>query len=131
MSKELEAFNNLVERLAGGEYDINLLKTFDKEYLFIETALKRANILDFIAVDIEQDNKALCKENKKLKRALDIIKKTGCSYEHILLIERTKNYKVYETQFDNYLENRYESFKFELKKSKEEYDLLKEALKNE
>lgn len=68
---------------------------------------------------------------EKQKRALETIEKSGCSFEHILLIEKTKNYKEYDAQFDNYLERRYEPFKFELRKSKKEYGLLKEVLCNE
>lgn len=64
---------------------------------------------------------------KELK-ALEVIEESGCSLEHILLIEKTKNYEEYDAQFDKYLEKRYEPFKFELRKSKEEYDSLKEVL---
>ena len=64
----------------------------------------------------------------KKAKALEIIKESGCSLEHILLIEKTKNYDEYDAQFDKYLEIRYEPFKFELRKSKEEYDFLKEVL---
>lgn len=67
-------------------------------------------------------------EDYKKARAFELIKEGGCSLEHILLIEKTKNYEEYDAQFDKYLEIKYEPFKFEVRKSKEEYNLLKKAL---
>lgn len=42
--------------------------------LLIERDLRRKDYLEITAIDIEQDNKELCKENKKLKQVLEIIK---------------------------------------------------------
>ena len=45
-----------------------------EELKIIEVALKREDSIEITAIDIEQDNKELCKENKKLKRALEMFK---------------------------------------------------------
>jgi len=101
MSKDLEAFEDIKQLISTLEF----AGSKDKQWVDEEL-----NIIE-----------------KKLK-ALKIIEKSGCSLEHILLIEKTKNYDEYDAQFDKYLERRYEPFRFELRKSKEEYDLLREVL---
>lgn len=86
MSKELEALEKIKNSRMIEQYKIvssrfgnrftccTIDDIFSDEIKIIETALKRYDTLEFIAVDIEQDNKALIKENNKLKRALEIIK---------------------------------------------------------
>ena len=118
MSKELEALNNLVERLAIKKYDDkgNLIcweSTIDKEYNIIETALKRLEELEkafkLLSKEDEKTKKFLTKEIEK-NRALEIIKK------HKLLNYVLKNEKC---------ANMYHL-------SQEDKDfLLKEVLKNE
>ena len=82
----------------------------------IETALKREDSIEITAIDIEQDNKELCKENKKLKRALEIIKEKGID---ILEFRTTRKAKTYNKNTKRTYVKDY---------TDEEYDLLKEII---
>lgn len=74
MSKELDALNDLRNSgLVKDDVVCFTKKAFEKRLDIIETRLKREDSIEITAIDIEQDNKALCKENKKLKRELEII----------------------------------------------------------
>ena len=85
MSKELEALNRLFS-IANMLFfnDINQ----EEDYKLVKAALKREDSIEITAIDIEQENQALCKENKKLRRALETIK------EKI-------HFMVYQAYFDN------------------------------
>lgn len=53
---------------------ISFREKYKEEVDIIESALKRNDSIEITAIDIEQENQALCKENKKLKQLLAIIK---------------------------------------------------------
>lgn len=93
MTKELEALNRIKkieiykeedyydpddERtigLSGYEYQGSVEEEYANEIEIIEIALKREDSIEITAIDIEQENQALCKENKKLKQLLELIQK--------------------------------------------------------
>lgn len=65
---------------------------------------------------------------EKASKILEIIHRTGLNMEHITLIEGSENYASYSTDFDLAIMRHYEPCRFEIKKTKEEYDILKEWL---
>lgn len=92
----------------------------------IGAALKRQDSIEITAIDIEQDNQALCKENKKLKRVLEIIREKKVNIGYLLLCD---DYEDYLDDFnDRQGEGNLPSFEL---LTKEEYDLLKKVLYNE
>lgn len=102
---------------------LNEIKKKLKRLEYLEKSYKQA-------IDMKCAMERIINRDSKKLKALKIIEESGCSLEHILLIEKTKNYDEYDAQFDKYLEIKYEPFKFELRKSKEEYDLVRKALLN-
>ena len=128
MTKELTPLEALHD-LMNNPYYIALGRVqgkaqFNKDIQIIEAALKREDSIEITAIEIEQDNKELCKENKKLKRVLEIIKKQKCI--HILALKSSVDQGAYN-QFILPL-NRYLGIKLFDKLTQEEYDLLKEVL---
>lgn len=125
MSKELTPLKALerLKKLEFGYVDGNgTPKTMSlfglKEFDIIETALKRQDSIEITAIDIEQDNKELCKENKKLKRVLEIIKKKDVSMYWL------RNSKSVD-EYNNFILTDKRQYQ---KLTQEEYDLLKEVL---
>ena len=122
MNKELtplEVFNNLVERLVGGEHDIDLLKATDKEYLFIKTALKRLALFDD-----ENVVAYLSRSDEKKLRALEIIKekKVDC-YSFIFYLEKHNETGHIDYAFDSY--NAYAKDNDKPQLTKKEFNSLK------
>jgi len=131
MSKELEALEKLgnidVTYNRNGIEGCYSIKDTD-EFEIIENTLKRQDSIEITAIDIEQDNKELCKENKKLKQVLEIIKRKGCSYMEISLIVSCNNYEEYciEMNSDRVYSSGYECTR--AFKTQEEFELLKKVL---
>lgn len=99
----LQALQNLTEYLTGDYRDCF------EELSIIETALKREDSIEITAIDIEQENQALCKENKKLKQILEIIKDM---------------FEIWEDNGTYHIRPLFDIARL----AKEEYDLLKEVL---
>ena len=118
MTKGLKAFNELKEGhwfdFADTYFSLNPKLKMDLD--IIENALKREDSIEITAIDIEQDNKELYKENKKLKRALEIIKEKGIVVQ---FIKETNLVEQYNAGISGYLLEPL---------TKEEYDILKEVL---
>ena len=119
MSKELtplEAFKRFRNNIRSLEENTSLKYFFEKDALhfkedldIIETALKREDNIEITAIDIEQENQALCKENKKLKQILEIIKDM---------------FEIWEDNGTYHIRPLFDIARI----TKEEYDLLKEVL---
>ena len=125
MNKELtplEVFNNLVERLVGGEHDIDLLKATDKEYLFIKTALKRLALFDD-----ENVVAYLSRSDEKKLRALEIIKEKNVNIGSFIKCCSNIDYEKYINGWGNWNKD----ILYNLSKNpltQEEFNLLKEVL---
>lgn len=113
MTKELEALERIRKIKINGGFDtIDYFPIHKEDLDIIEAALKKQDSIEITAIDIEQDNKELCKENKKLKRVLEIIKES-------IPIEEEDFF--YDKETDTY-------FFIGNKVSKDQYSLLKEEL---
>ena len=136
MSKGLEALERIRKiRVNGGFDTIDYFPVHKKDLDIIETALKRQDRIEITAIDIEQDNKELCKENKKLKKALKEKEKDEKKLKALEIIKE-KSVDVGFLQFLKSCSNeRYNNYIIEhawtkntKKLTQEEYDLLKEVL---
>lgn len=117
----------LVEDLKSFVFDFDRKSTVDCLYVSGALNIIEKSLKDYEKLKEEKLLLSACRDlptlEKKLK-VLEIIEKSGLSFEHLLIIKGTKNYKEYS----KLIETKYEPFKFEIKKSQQEYDLLKEEL---
>lgn len=129
MNKELNALERIKKyypfKIGELEYqNIDIVETALKNY---EHLYQIWNCKDSDTMII-QTTKTIHDENNKKLKALEIIKKKGCSYMEILLIVSCKRYEEYcfEMNSDRVYENGFECER--AFKTQEEYDLLKELL---
>ena len=125
MNKELNAVEKLKSCCLDLQFKrrdvVDIALDIEKYSKIIETALKKLNNIETASIDIEQENQALYKENKKLKQALELIKDLAKVYDvEFCDKDQTMSFKIR-------LRNKFvlETIRF---KSKEEYDSLKEVL---
>ena len=99
------------------------LKIENSEFaIIVEKALKREESIEITAIDIEQDNKELCKENKKLKRVLEIIKEKNVNLGLIKISKSVEEYNKWALVNNLFVDIDQRTL------TQEEYDLLKEVL---
>lgn len=67
------------------------------------------------------------KELRKIVDAFDVLI-GGMSANHIDLIRHSQSYASYYEQFNNAMELRFEPLKYEIMKTREEFEVLKEVL---
>lgn len=121
MSKELNALNKIagITNYDGGKNLKALGNSHKKEFSLLETALKDYEMEHTLRIRLENINYELVREkqkNEKELKALEIIKEKEVNVKCIM---------------SGWSLGKYNSYQAHISLTQEEFDLLKEALKNE
>ena len=127
MNKELNAVEKLKSCCLDLQFKrrdvVDIALDIEKYSKIIETALKKLNNIETTCIDLEQENQALYKENKKLKRALKVIKEKKVDVFILIdYISRDKELRFGALGTYNLLIDKSKQL------TQEEFDLLKEVL---